>query len=45
MHASSIQNKTLQSQFDIFYGNLYYNYSCGDFHELNMSCGSENEML
>lgn len=22
---------------DIFYGNLFHNYSCGSFHELNMS--------
>lgn len=30
--------KKLQSKCDIFYNNLYYNYSCGGFHELNMSC-------
>lgn len=31
--------KKLRSKFgQIFSNNLYYNYSCADFHELNMSC-------
>lgn len=37
--AVGMQNKKLQSKFGhIFCNNLYYNYSCASFHELNMSC-------
>ena len=36
----------LQCEFgEIFYNNLYYNYSCAGFHELNMSCVGEWDVI